>query len=106
MAGLKIRKGDRVVVLAGKDKGKEGTVSRVMPDKGKVIVDGINVVKKHQKPTQTTMQGGNIDRDMPIAVSNVAILSPKDGKATRVGYRFEAEGTKIRICKRTGADLK
>ncbi|MGZ0228539.1 MAG: 50S ribosomal protein L24 [Acidimicrobiales bacterium] len=106
MAGLKIRKGDRVVVLAGKDKGKEGTVSRVMPDKGKVIVDGINVVKKHQKPTQTTMQGGIIDRDMPIAVSNVAILSPKDGKATRVGYRFEADGTKIRICKRTGADLK
>ena len=106
MAGLKIRKGDRVVVLAGKDKGKEGTVSRVMPDKGKVIVDGINVVKKHQKPTQTTMQGGSIDRDMPIAVSNVAILSPKDGKATRVGYRFEADGTKIRICKRTGADLK
>jgi large subunit ribosomal protein L24 len=106
MAGLKIRKGDRVVVLAGKDKGKEGTVSRVMPDKGKVIVDGVNVVKKHQKPTQTTMQGGIIDRDMPIAVSNVAILSPKDGKATRVGYRFEADGTKIRICKRTGADLK
>ena len=106
MAGLKIRKGDRVVVLAGKDKGKEGTVSRVMPDKGKVIVDGVNVVKKHQKPTQTTMQGGIIDRDMPIAVSNVAIVSPKDGKATRVGYRFEADGTKIRICKRTGADLK
>ncbi len=105
MAGLKIKKGDRVVVLSGKDKGKEGEVSRVYPEKGLVIVDGVNVAKKHQKPTQQTMQGGIIDRDMPIQVSNVAVVSPEDGRATRVGYRFEPDGTKVRICKRTGADI-
>jgi large subunit ribosomal protein L24 len=105
MAGLKIKKGDRVIVLSGKDRGKEGEVSRVDPEKGLVIVDGINVAKKHQKPTQHTMQGGIIDKDMPIQVSNVAIVSPEDGKATRVGYRFEPDGTKVRICKRTGADI-
>ena len=105
MAGLKIRKGDRVIVLSGKDKGKEGEVSRVYPEKGLVIVDGVNVAKRHQKPTQQTMQGGIIDKDMPIQVSNVAIVSPEDGRATRVGYRFEPDGTKVRICKRTGADI-
>ena len=105
MAGLKIKKGDRVVVLSGKDKGKEGEVSRVYPEKGLVIVDGVNVAKKHQKPTQQTMQGGIIDKDMPIQVSNVAVVSPEDGRATRVGYRFEPDGTKVRICKRTGADI-
>lgn len=105
MSGLKIRKGDRVVVLTGKDKGKEGEVSRVFPDKGTVLVDGVNVVRKHQKPTSQTMQGGIIDKDMPIPVSNVAVISPDDGKPTRVGYRFEPDGTKVRICKRTGADL-
>ncbi len=103
--GLKIRKGDRVVVLKGKDRGKEGTVTRVLPTAGKVIVDGVNVAKKHQKPTNTTMQGGIIDKDMPIDVSNVAIVSPKDGKATRVGYKLDDEGKKVRICKRTGVEL-
>ncbi|MDH3753587.1 MAG: 50S ribosomal protein L24 [Acidimicrobiia bacterium] len=105
MAGLKVKKGDRVVVLAGKDKGKEGDVSRVLPKEGKVIVDGINVVKRHQKPTSATMQGGIIDKDLPIPVSRIAIVSPEDGRPTRVGYRFEPDGTKVRICKRTGADL-
>jgi len=105
MAGMKIRKGDRVVVLAGKDKGKEGVVSRAMPAKQRVLVDGVNIARKHQKPTRATMQGGIIDKDMPIHVSNVAIVSPSDGKATRVGYRFESDGTKIRVCKRTGVDL-
>jgi large subunit ribosomal protein L24 len=75
------------------------------PDKGTVIVDGVNVAKKHQKPTRATMQGGIIDKEMPLHVSNVAVISPQDGKATRVGYRFDAKGTKIRVCKRTGADL-
>ena len=105
MAGMKIKKGDRVVVLKGKDRGKEGTVMRVLPTEGKVIVDGVNVAKKHQKPTKSTMQGGIIDKDMPIDASNVAILSPKDGKATRVGYKIEDDGTKVRICKRTGVQL-
>jgi len=102
---MKIKKGDRVVVLAGKDKGKEGVVSRAMPDKGTVLVDGVNIVKKHQKPTQATMQGGIIDKEMPIPVSRIAVISPEDGKATRVGYRFDADGTKVRVCRRTGADL-
>ncbi|MFN0092625.1 MAG: 50S ribosomal protein L24 [Acidimicrobiales bacterium] len=102
---MKIRKGDRVVVLSGKDKGKEGVVSRALPEVGKVIVDGVNVVKKHQKPTRAAMQGGIIDKEMPINVSNVAILSPRDGKATRVGYRVDANGEKVRVCKRTGSEL-
>jgi large subunit ribosomal protein L24 len=105
MAGLKIRKGDRVVVLQGKDRGKQGEVTRVLPGENKVIVDGINVAKKHQKATRATMQGGIIDKDMPIPVSNVAVLSPADGKPTRVGYRFDDKGNKIRICRRTGADI-
>ena len=105
MAGLRIRKGDRVRVLKGKDRGKEGVVMRVLPEVGKVIVDGVNVAKKHQKPTRATMQGGIIDKDMPIDVSNVAVISPKDGKPTRVGFKFKDDGTKVRICKRTGAEL-
>jgi large subunit ribosomal protein L24 len=100
MAGLKIKKGDRVRVLTGKDRGKEGEVSRAMPAEGKVIVDGINVAKKHQRPTRATMQGGIIDKDMPIPVANVAVVCPSCGKATRVGYRIEGDGTKIRICKK------
>ena len=92
-------------MLKGKDRGKEGTVMRVLPTEGKVIVDGVNVAKKHQKPTRTTMQGGIIDKDMPIDASNVAIVSPKDGKATRVGYKIDDDGTKVRICKRTGVQL-
>jgi len=104
MAGMKIKKGDRVRVLSGKDRGKEGVVMRAMPADGKVIVDGVNVAKKHQKPTRSTMQGGIIDRDMPLDVSNVAILCPK-GHPTRVGYKFDSEGNKTRVCKKCGADL-
>jgi len=104
MAGLKVKKGDRVRVLQGKDRGKEGEVTRVIPDQGKVIVDGLNVVKKHQRATRATMQGGIIDKEMPIPVSNVAILAA-DGKPTRVGYRFDDQGNKVRISRRTGEDL-
>jgi large subunit ribosomal protein L24 len=102
---LKIVKGDRVRVLSGKDRGKEGVVMRALPAEGKVIVEGVNTAKKHQRPTRMTMQGGIIDKDMPIDASNVAVISPKDGKPTRVGYRFDDAGNKIRICKRTGAEL-
>ena len=101
----KIIKGDRVVVLSGKDAGLEGTVERVLPVKGKVIVEGVNVAKRHQAPTRNVQQGGIIDRAMPIDASNVAVVSPTDGKPTRVGYRFTPEGAKVRICRRTGADL-
>jgi large subunit ribosomal protein L24 len=104
MSGLRIKKGDRVRVLSGKDRGKEGNVTRVLPAKGKVIVDGVNVAKKHQKPTRSTMQGGIIDRDMPLDASNVAVLCPK-GHPTRVGYKVDADGTKTRVCKKCGGDL-
>jgi large subunit ribosomal protein L24 len=103
---MKIKKGDRVVVLSGKDRGKEGVVMRAIPKDDKVIVEGVNVAKKHQRPTRMTMQGGIIDKDMPLHVSNVAIISPGDGKPTRVAYRFEEDGQKIRICRRTGAELQ
>ena len=101
---MKIKKGDRVVVLQGKDRGKEGVVMRSLPSKGKVIVEGVNIAKKHQKPTRATMQGGIIDKDMPLDVSNVALVCPKDG-GTRVGYKIDANGAKSRICRKCGQEL-
>ncbi|MCU1455948.1 MAG: rplX [Actinomycetia bacterium] len=101
---MKIRKGDRVQVISGKDLGKTGEISRVIPGRERVIVDGINVAKKHQKPTNATMQAGIIDKEMPVHVSTVAILCPKCGP-TRIGYRFEADGTKVRVCRKCGGDL-
>jgi large subunit ribosomal protein L24 len=100
---MRIKKGDRVVVLKGKDRGKEGQVMRVLPKEGKVIVEGVNIVRKHQKQTRATMQAGIIEKDMPIDASNVAIVS--HGKPSRVRYRTEADGTKIRIASRSGEVL-
>ncbi|MDP7542236.1 MAG: 50S ribosomal protein L24 [Acidimicrobiales bacterium] len=102
---MKIHKGDKVRVLTGKDRGKEGVVSRALPADDKVIIEGVNLAKRHQKPTKATMQGGIIDKAMPIDVSNVAVLSPADDKPTRVGYRLTDDGTKVRVCRRTGVDL-
>ena len=102
---MKIRKGDRVQVLSGKDRGKTGTVTRSILEKGKVIVDGVNIAKKHQKPTSQTNTGGIIDKEMPIPASNVAIICNSCGKRTRVGHRFEADGTKVRICRKCEGDL-
>ncbi|MEE9417501.1 MAG: 50S ribosomal protein L24 [Acidimicrobiales bacterium] len=102
---MKIRKGDKVRVLSGNDKGHEGEVMFAMPADGTVIVEGANIAKKHQKPTQEMQQGGIIDKDMPLPVSVVALISPADGKPTRVGYRIAPDGSKFRICKRTGADI-
>jgi large subunit ribosomal protein L24 len=99
---MKLKKGDTVVVLKGKDRGKEGVVMRVLPAENKVIVEGVNVVKKHQKATRATMQAGIIDKDMPIDASNVAIVSR--GKPSRIGYRVEG-GKKVRIAVRTGEVL-
>lgn len=101
---MRLRKGDRVQVLAGKDVGKQGEITRVIPERNVVIVDGINVARKHQRSTQATMQGGIIDKDMPIDVSNVAILCPACGPS-RVGYRVDDDGTKSRVCKKCGRDL-
>ena len=102
---VKLKKGDRVRVLTGKDRGKEGVIMRVLPKANKVIVDGVNVAKKHQKARTATSQGGIIDKDMPIPVPNVALLSPSDGKPTKVGYKVLEDGTKIRVCRRTGAEI-
>jgi len=100
---MKLKKGDRVMVLSGKDVGKEGEITRVIPERDRVIVDGVNVAKRHQRATRATMQGGIIDKDMPIHVSNVAIVCNTCGP-TRIGYRFE--GTeKIRVCRKCGKDL-
>ncbi len=105
MAGLKIRKGDRVIVLSGKDKGKEGVVMEAIPAERKVVVEGVNTAKRHQKARTATDTGGIIEIDKPIDVSNVAVVSPKDGKPTRVGYQI-VDGKKIRVCKRTGEEIK
>ena len=102
---MKIRKGDKVRILAGKDRGREGKVSRAIPADRKVIVEGVNIAKRHQKSTSAMIQGGIIDKAMPLHVSNVAVISPSDGKPTRVGYRFDVDGRKVRICRRTGVDL-
>ena len=103
---VKLKKGDEVVVLSGKDIGKRGTITRVYPGDDKVIVistDLINVVKRHTKPRGATMQGGIIDKEMPIHVSNVALLCSKCGR-TRIGYRFTDQVKKIRLCRKCGAD--
>ncbi len=101
---MKLKKGDRVKVIAGKDLGKDGVIMRVIPEKDKVIVEGVNIAKKHQRPTRATMQGGIIDKDMPIHVSNVALICGSCG-ATRLGYRFDDVGKKIRICRKCKADV-
>ena len=99
---MKLKKGDHVVVLKGKDRGKDGVIMRVLPGENKVIVEGVNVAKKHQKATRATMQAGIIDKDMPIDASNVAIFSR--GKPSRIGYRVEG-GKKVRIAVKTGEVL-
>jgi len=101
---MKIKKGDTVQVIAGKDLGKVGQVTRVINDTDKVIVDGVNVAKRHQRATKATMQGGIIDKDMPIHISNVAIVCTACGKHTRIGYRFDGD-TKLRVCRKCGKDL-
>ena len=101
---MKLRKGDRVQVLQGKDRGSRGDIMRVLPRTNRVIVEGVNRAKKHQKATRATMQGGIIDKDMPIAASAVAIVCSTDGP-TRIGYRIEENGHKARICKKCGGDL-
>ena len=101
---MKLKKGDRVRVLSGKDVGKEGDVMAVLPKVNKVIVDGVNMARKHQRATRATMQAGIIDKDMPIQASNVAILCESCGP-TRIGYRFDNDGKKYRVCRKCGKDL-
>ncbi len=101
---MKLKKGDEVEVLSGKDRAKRGVIMRVLAKDNRVIVEGVNVAKKHQRQTKARVQGGIIDKDMPIHVSSVALVCPKDG-AVRVGYQIKDDGTKVRVCKRCGREL-
>lgn len=102
----KIKKGDDVIVIAGKDKGKRGTVSRVVTETARVFVDNVNVVKKHQKPNPSAgVPGGIIEKEMPLDVSNVAIFNPSTGKADRLGFKFLEDGRKVRYFKSNGEVL-
>ncbi|HEX4490938.1 MAG TPA: 50S ribosomal protein L24 [Acidimicrobiia bacterium] len=102
---MKLRKGDEVEVLSGKELGKRGDIMRVLPRTNKVIIDRVNLAKKHQKPTRSTMQGGIIDKEMPLHASNVGIVCKSCHKPTRIGYRFDDDGKKIRICRKCEGDL-
>ena len=97
----KIKKGDRVVVLAGKDKGRSGEVLSVSPKEDKAVVRGINMIVRHQRQTQS-QEGGLIRKEAPIHLSNIAVADPKDGKPTRVGFQVQKDGTKVRVAKRSG----
>ena len=97
----KIKKGDKVIVLAGRDKGKSGEVKKIMPDDGRAIVEGINLVKRHTRQTQQT-QGGILTKEATIDLSNIAIADPKTGKATRVGFKVLEDGRKVRFAKSSG----
>jgi large subunit ribosomal protein L24 len=104
MAAAKIKKGDKVVVLSGKDKGKHGEVTKSLPKEGKVIVKGVNIITRHRKPTQTNPQGGLEKAEAPMHVSKVALEDPKTGKPTRV--RFEVrDGNKVRVAARSGETI-
>ena len=102
MAAQKIRKGDTVVVLSGKDKGKTGEVTKSMPKDGKVVVSGVNVAVRHRKPSQGNPQGGLERREAPLHVSKVAIADPKTGKATRVRFETNKDGKKVRVAVKSG----
>ncbi|SNY94000.1 LSU ribosomal protein L24P [Cohaesibacter sp. ES.047] len=97
----KLKKGDRVIVLAGKDKGKSGEIVQVMPAEQRAVVRGINLVKRHQRQTQT-QEGGIVTKEAPIHLSNLAIADPKDNKPSRVGFEVKEDGTKVRVAKRSG----
>ena len=100
----KIRKGDKVIVLAGRDKGRSGEVIEVRPDEDRALVRGINMVKRHQKQT-AAQEGGIISKEGTIHLSNLALADPKDGKPTRVGFKIHADGKKVRVAKRSGAEI-
>ena len=97
----KIKKGDRVVVLAGKDKGRQGQVIKVMPKEDRLVVAGVNMVKRHTRPSQGDPQGGIKNKEAALHISNVAFIDPKSGEPTRVGFRIE-DGKKVRVAKKSG----
>ena len=100
----RIRKGDKVVVLTGRDKGRSGEVIRVMRDEDRALVRGVHVAKRHQRQTPA-QEGGIISKETPIHLSNLAIADPKDGKPTRIGFKILPDGKKVRVAKRSGAEI-
>jgi large subunit ribosomal protein L24 len=100
MAIAHVRKGDTVMVVAGKERGKKGKVLRVIPEKGRVVVERLNLIKKHQKPTQKVRQGGIIEREGSLHVSNVMLVCGKCNKATRTGVQTLSDGRRVRVCKK------
>lgn len=103
-AKLKIKKGDKVVVITGRDKGKNGEVLKVLREENRVVVSGINTVTRHNKPTQVSA-GGIEKKELPIHISNVALADPKGGKATRVGFKILKDGKKVRIARKSGETI-
>ncbi|KMY46087.1 50S ribosomal protein L24 [Pradoshia eiseniae] len=101
---MHVKKGDKVIVISGKDKGKQGVVLEAYPKKDRVLVEGVNIVKKHAKPSQANPQGGIFDQEAAIHVSNVMIIDPKTGNPTRVGYQT-VDGKKVRVAKKSGESL-
>ena len=104
MSASKIKKGDHVIVLAGRDKGKRGEVVEVRPKENRALVRGVNMIRRHQRQS-ASQEGGIISKEGPINLSNIAIEDPKDGKATRVGFKILADGKKVRIAKRSGEQI-
>lgn len=101
---MHVKKGDKVMVISGKDKGKTGVILAAFPKKDRVLVEGVNIVKKHSKPSQMNPQGGIISQEAPIHVSNVMPIDPKSGEPTRVGFKME-DGKKVRVAKKSGEVL-
>jgi large subunit ribosomal protein L24 len=100
----KIRKGDKVILLSGRDKGRTGEVTEVRPAQGRALVRGVNIVKRHQKQTGA-QEGGIISKEAPVHLSNLALADPKDGKPTRVGFKVLPDGRKVRVAKRSGVEI-
>ena len=100
----KIRKGDKVVVLTGRDKGRTGEVIEVRPSQGRALVRGVNMVKRHQKQS-ATQEGGIVSKEGTIHLSNIAVADPKDGKPTRIGWKTQKDGTRVRVAKRSGTEI-
>ena len=103
---LHVKTGDTVVVISGKDKGKQGKVKAAMPKEGRVVVEGVNMIKRHTKPSQANPKGGIIEKAMPIQQSNVAIYNKTSGKADRVGIKTLQDGTRVRVFKSSGEEIK
>lgn len=99
---MHVKKGDQVIVIAGKDRGRKGTVLAVYPRLGRVVVEGVGIIKRHTKPSMTSPEGGIVEREAAIHVSNVALVDPKTGGPTRVGHKVLEDGTKVRYAKKSG----